>query len=356
MGFSLPQEIIDCILSKLPAKSLARFCCVAKPWRDFIQRPRPNKVVVLLNRTPPKSLALFTLQGENLVPELIELENDFVYSYDANIIGVCNGLILIGISPKTYILWNPFIQKYRQIHCPDWNYLYCLCGFVYDPAAHEHKIVHVCYHENGVRTTGVLRLERTGTTWKEIKTSFPYGFPSSSSGVVINGAPHWVVGNHLSRERSKKIIWFDVAEEKFKEVPKPELECCYCDFDVAALNGSLCITAYRRDQEKKVELWVMKDCGVEESWTKLAVIPIKCKYFLPLSMVKDGDLLAEIDKSEVVVYDLKKETFKHITFSGPMGKIRNRPSFLPISSSRVPQECKVATFVESLVNPAIIGN
>ncbi|KAI4345541.1 hypothetical protein L6164_012654 [Bauhinia variegata] len=356
---SIPQDLIEyCILSKLPGKSLARFRLVSEPWRDFIDKPRPSKVGVLLNRAPPRSLALVTLEGEDLVPKLTELDNDFKYTYNASIMGVCNGLFLIGISSMTYIMWNPFVEEYRQIHCPYWSHPYSFCGFGYNPASDEYKIVHVSYHENEKRTIEVLRFEHDGMKWKEIEEPFPYGLPTCSPGVVVNGAPHWVVGEgqHLSGEKPSKIIYFDVAEENFKDVPKPELGCPSCDFDVAALNGSLCVVAYWHEQEKKVEIWVMKEHGVAESWTKLAVIPRECEFFYPLSLVKENELLAEIDKSEVVVYDLKKETFKHVMFSDPVAKIREGPIFPPPVLHRFYQDdCKVATFVESFVNPATIG-
>ncbi|RCV42409.1 hypothetical protein SETIT_9G214300v2 [Setaria italica] len=34
---ALPDEIVEEILARLPAKSLRRFQCVSRPWRDFIR-------------------------------------------------------------------------------------------------------------------------------------------------------------------------------------------------------------------------------------------------------------------------------------------------------------------------------
>ncbi|XP_028123951.1 putative F-box/kelch-repeat protein At3g17570 [Camellia sinensis] len=113
----LPHQII---LSRLPVKSLLRSKLVCKEWCHSIYTPQFTKlhlsqsqlttthhVALLESRNPPSSIALRSIESHS--DELvIEIHNSFKYLYpNSKIISSCNGLLLIALSHKTFIVWNP---------------------------------------------------------------------------------------------------------------------------------------------------------------------------------------------------------------------------------------------------------
>lgn len=63
------------------------------------------------------------------------------------------------------------------------------------------------------------------------------------------------------------LISFDLATEQFQEVPKRD--CCgldRCLHNLMVLRG--CLSASASHDNKQLEVWVMKEYGVKESWIK----------------------------------------------------------------------------------------
>ncbi|CAL5330197.1 unnamed protein product [Camellia sinensis] len=91
----------------------------------------------------------------------------------------------------------------------------------------------------------------------------------------------------------------------------------YLKFEV--LNGCLCVRHYYL--KKGVDLWVMKEYGVKESWTKLICIEqsnIRFAIYLePLPYSKNGKkVLLQHDFRSFRWYDLEKKTIEMVGING----------------------------------------
>ncbi|MBA0795270.1 hypothetical protein Gohar_006151 [Gossypium harknessii] len=68
---------------------------------------------------------------------------------------------------------------------------------------------------------------------------------------------------------NKELVGFDLGSEEFRFLELPD---CYLDeaffFDIKAMGGDICLTATFRDFIN-VDVWIMKEYGVKESWIKL---------------------------------------------------------------------------------------
>lgn len=101
-------------------------------------------------------------------------------------------------------------------------------------------------------------------SWKKIESSsFHHSGFGYKSGVFVSGALHWVA----STSASDFIVALDLADEKFRIVPSP---ISVGDNELTVLGGCLGV-ASKRYNDSHEDIWVMKEYGVRDSWTKFRV-------------------------------------------------------------------------------------
>ncbi|GJW34556.1 F-box protein-like protein [Tanacetum coccineum] len=150
--------------------------------------------------------------------------------------------------------------------------------------------------------------------------------------VVVNGRLHWVsrpgrLGG-LGGLTGRTIVSFDLKDEQFKLVSKPVNRSNY---HLTVIDG--CLAAAVSCGYGKLEIWVMKDYDVKESWMKrfdihgayLAKVPshdygiwrkaMHEKMVRVLCVLKNGEILMEYRGGSLVKYDPKWKEFKEICVS-----------------------------------------
>ncbi|XP_026379932.1 F-box/kelch-repeat protein At3g23880-like [Papaver somniferum] len=221
-----------------------------------------------------------------------------------SILGACNGLICFGIviDTKTSIcIWNPTTREYRKIHHSNFHNdpkVYCDSGFGYDSKTGDYKMVTIAdskrsgYCEVEVYTFG-LHLSKTILT-------FPHKYPIHAPRVVfLNGALHWISSSTSKQDIYHGILTFDISNEKLMDVPLPEKCILHPEDSKTELHKTIgvlgdCLSLVLVDV-KTVEIWVMQDYGVRESWTKLFTTTqepiIHYPFWMPILSLKTGDIL-----------------------------------------------------------------
>ncbi|XP_058203833.1 F-box/kelch-repeat protein At3g23880-like [Rhododendron vialii] len=341
---NLPQEIIVEILSRLSVKSLLRFTCACKSWRSLISHPKFAKThlsVASLNTDYTHDRLLLRNKGY-YHPDLnscsisaimyeqsataVSLDCPFVGSPDSiSIVGSCNGLVCITIHKSTIILWNPSTRKAKKLpeigmqlneltdsehaFSPMWLHVY---GFGYDESIDDYKVVvvfHVRFKYMQSQNRVAVYTSRTDS-WRRIGDC-PHCLDRTCLGKFASGALHWI-----PIVRSKDIIVsLDLARETFGEVSQPDYvdSCRNLTMDVV---GGCLYTLYNSNR-LGVELWVMKEYGIRESWTKLVAIHDKThslygQLFKPLFILKNGDILMAV-RGHLVQYNPKDGSFFYRT-------------------------------------------
>ena len=157
-------------------------------------------------------------------------------------------------------------------------------------------------------------------TWKDIDYSdFPYNFYFDTQGVTLNGAPHWVLRREeydmeaYSKSVTVVLVYFDPAKEDFYELPLPCMLDKDSKFELGVLGGCLSLTYDPNGSH--FETCVMKKYGVEESWEKLFVIPYFEERLRPLCFTKKGDILKEVSRKKIVIYNLLNNSYKRTVVS-----------------------------------------
>ncbi|XP_058203836.1 F-box/kelch-repeat protein At3g23880-like [Rhododendron vialii] len=352
---NLPYEINVEILLRLPIKSMLRFRCACKSWRSLISDPKIVKThlsivssnssythhrLLLITNVPLcdiKSCSISSIMRHEQSDTAVGVD----YPFDPKgfwIEDSCDGLVCVHTDKKTIFLWNPSTKKSRKLPSitipDDWQ---PACGFGYDTSTDDYKVVLVFkggsnrdYHRNKVAVY-TLRAD----SWRRI-ADCPNSVIVAGKGKFVSGALHWTVRGSSSDEL---IVSLDLAKETYGEVSQPDYNSnggFLSTMDV--LSGYLCMLCRQwRNHGVHVDLWVMKEYGIRESWTKLVAIhdvthPLCGEYFTPKCILNNGDVLMVVGM-RLVRYNPNDGTFSYLKIRG----------FFPNYS--------VYPYIESLVSP-----
>ncbi|OMO85414.1 hypothetical protein COLO4_21630 [Corchorus olitorius] len=144
---------------------------------------------------------------------------------------------------------------------------------------------------------------------------------------LVNGAPHWA--EVASRDGSGcEIVCFDFSKNKLTKIPKPN----HVDYKhdgaprLFDMEGRLCI-GYDYTQEFKIEIWVMMEYGVEESWIKLAVPreDIPRVFHRPIWFAKDDVVSLVQEENSVAIYTGTKRRTEIKSRTNDISKILASP-------------------------------
>lgn len=234
--------------------------------------------------------------------------------------GSSGGLLCLLQYPETFFLLNPTTRESITLR-PDPDYPVKLYGFGYVSLADDYKVIKIA-------ASSMVRVYSTKTnSWKRVQCDFPYNFDaySGKKPACVDGVVHWLVSDPNTFLRTA-IVGFDFNEEKFKEIPLPDKVKPNSKMDIfpgnlGVLRGLLCVSF--EIYPERLELWLMLEYGVRESWNKI-VIPYcltrgkALKGLLPLGILK-GQLLLQLDRRFLFLYDHVKVKFEHLKLSLPQG-------------------------------------
>ncbi|XP_004294751.1 PREDICTED: F-box/kelch-repeat protein At3g06240-like isoform 2 [Fragaria vesca subsp. vesca] len=374
----LPMEIIREILAWLPVKPLCRFRCVSKSWNSLTFDPKFvkmhfNKALehedVLHQRR--RVLVTGVYSGEFYSFSLDEfLDNDDIDNVgcddenhelsvtEVSRVGDVRGssvfysnALMLFESNQRFSLFNPVTRESKVVpvfpklgRCDIINAK--LYGFGFDPSTQDYKMVYmICEDCAAVRRQhphspilmelkfGVYSL-KTGY-WRVIEKGYPYQCLSHGGmGKLLNGGIHWLVYRDYGDLSSMVLLSFVLAEEEVREIPLPprfhnEGGGVY----LSVFRDCLCmILGYGE------EVWIMKEYGVRESWTKIRISIPPCEWVHSGFRKKYYDLLLlEDDENKLVLLNFDKNIFRNLSIRG------------------VPEVGYAVVYLESLVSPNNFG-
>ncbi|KAL6499677.1 hypothetical protein OROGR_027587 [Orobanche gracilis] len=318
----LPEELISEVLYRVPVRSLLRFRCVCKSWKTLISSPQfvkdycrisfsitTDQRLVCLTHTDWRHITTYSLQSlcENVIAPS-ETSSFRVEDRYGLIIGSCNGLVCLCDDLGFFKLRNPFtrLASKRSPPLDVTNQPITMYGFGYDQVNNKYKVL--------ITYDFITKLHTFGTkSWTTIQGVPPCAPPQhwwDRVGKSVSSTLNWLV-----QERDR-IISFDLEKETYGEVllPLPHHMEDHADLpcNLEVLNNCLCL-CYLNDI--RCVLWLMNMYGIQESWTKLILIPC-CKIprpivgslrIRPLCISENGLVLMEVDsnrrKLQLVIYN-----------------------------------------------------
>ncbi|PIA31897.1 hypothetical protein AQUCO_04700037v1 [Aquilegia coerulea] len=190
-------------------------------------------------------------------------------------------------------------------------------GFGFDVISKDFKVVLIlnlnCYqNEVQVYTLG----SNSWRTIGEVSTAAILDFSSA----YVDGSLHWLDRDVGQRGAfRKKILSFNLSSEEFRVIRTPELICRPDNLQLMALGGCLSIVDPFFDNH--IEVWSMKEYGVEESWTKICVSKVcleGLQIFTPkaISVGKNSEIKLLANSSALVSYNIGTGSFTSLEVDG----------------------------------------
>jgi hypothetical protein len=182
---------------------------------------------------------------------------------------------------------------------------------------------------------------RTGV-WEMVKVAGDfkytiYGYSQALvNGALVNGAIHWL-GNH-EREWPNPcvefvIVLFHICDEEFQVMKFPDrlISCLKENYAKIVVYGGL-LSLMEYDHQQYIgfscNIWLMKEYGVVESWTKQFIIDLNGQHIGAIfSFTINGKILWK-GQEKLVLYDPKTNKFTNLGTEAPEGFIFAKNTFV----------------------------
>ncbi|KAK7838374.1 putative f-box protein [Quercus suber] len=295
----LPEAILENILSRLPPKTLIRFRCVSKTWLalignpDFLSKNILNHSILVPNNTAqnpnPPFLLVKAFNNQKLICNFLSYDTlDCLFhiqvQLDLPIVASCHGLV-------------------------------CL----YDGRCQE---IEAEVYRVGSGSWRQIDLGPVIFGFQWVSTTYTNGFPWVST-TYMNGVFFW----WTKQEVGDKIIAFDFSDEIFKTTPLPEIGNADTNSSkLTVLNSFVAILVMTFDHKvnwgcyerwpHSVDIWVLLEFGVKESWNKLFTITAPSTWRRSLGFWKNGELFIENCYNQLVLYDPFTKIEKNLQLNG----------------------------------------
>ncbi|CAH9116527.1 unnamed protein product [Cuscuta europaea] len=348
-----PEEILIEILTRLPVKSLVRFTAVSKSWFFFITRfsfasahlrhsleGNSANSVLLLRRFESKSKKekYEILNSHSLsLTSSSELSSQVACRVGySRVVGCYNGVVCLYddlySDSHAVTLWNPSIRKHLILPPPTIKQgrpLKSVLGFGVNPnCVYDLKVVRVAYERNGdyldlcaLPPEAEIYSLSTGE-WRRISAAGVNFYMTDFiwSQTFVCGAIHWIGCKSLENERfQSSVAVFSMADELFGEIMLPDelTREPAANLYIMALDESISVVKYNREVHRNsCELWVMKEYGVVESWSRLHSIELVEGMERMVGFGKNGDIFFSTNKSELVSYCPNTQVVNKLGFFG----------------------------------------
>ncbi|XP_058784940.1 F-box/kelch-repeat protein At3g23880-like [Vicia villosa] len=352
---TLPFDLITEILSRLPVKLLLRFRCVCKSWNSLISDHKFARKHFNLSTTPnlhvitpyDPSQRRYVLRSYPLQSLFTDLTTNFTqlgFPFNSPfehffhyIVGSCDGILCLADFHNTFVvLWNPSIRKFKELPLFEKPQVAgsAKFGFGYDHLSHSYKVVvlYNSYRCDIIEDTIKIKIYNSRTnSWRSFqKLPFTTEFGPDQSGVHVSGTINWLASTKWRPPLF--ILSFDLGKDSYQKIFPPEFDG---RLELCVLKDCLCILC-------DYDVWVMKEYGVKESWTKLfklSNLPGQRKGLSRSYLTKAFDifeddqvlLVERRNKKKLILYDFTNDTFKVTSLFPTLSEICTESLISPCS-------------------------
>ncbi|XP_073138056.1 F-box protein CPR1-like [Henckelia pumila] len=301
---NLPSEIIINILSRIRIKTILSCKCVCKQLLHLLSTPHFAESHLPFS-TP--GLLIFQSGTNHNLCQIFEYED--------------------GTQQSSLKSTLPRIEGFVE-HPDTWEY-----GFGVSKITGQYKVVRNVHRNSNEtepwRSCGTIQnheclVYTLGTrSWRRLQPGPPFGHYELSRSLFLNGNLHGVVQNHCGSDE-RFITCFDLESESFKPFPTfPPPPVPPVVGTLGILDDCLCHVDIRSEENEITAIWVMKEYGVEKSWTEILVIEQVEEFpssysdlVYPIKAFKNGDILLDSNNCNLFYYSSKAKTCEDVDVIG----------------------------------------
>jgi F-box interacting protein len=231
----------------------------------------------------------------------------------------------------SYFLWNPSITKFKLLPPLENRHIRCFSiSFGYDHFIDNYKVI-------SVSTKNEVFVYTLGTDYWTRLEDIPFDYRIYEMGVFVSGTVNWfatdvIISLHLENESYQKLCPPDLGDENNS-------------WDFGVLRDCLCVIA---NNEIHWDVWIMKEYGNQESWTKLYTIPnmqdrgIDALYWDALYISENDQLLVKCYQLDIhdMTHDIKLVVYDSKTGTSNIPEFQNNYEYT-----------KAKVYIESLISP-----
>ncbi|KAL0362055.1 UNVERIFIED_CONTAM: F-box protein [Sesamum calycinum] len=368
----LPHEIVIDILSRLPITSLIRLSFACRSFNTLSQDP--NLVNLHLSRLSMNESSCLIFHSDYPIRNqlhVVQLSDERLRRIDPpfansmpefSILGSCNGLLCLinTLFRESISLYNPFTRAYLELPKNyDLQDQVIVYGFGFHPVTNDYKVIKIAYHTvsfyrrmarnfrgfktHQTRQESEVRVYSLSRNAWENKGTMPYRLEKwSSPGILVSGRLHWVsLWGKFNGCLSRAIVAYDLADDSFHVIMNPGSVRGpfgrWAGCNLAALDGRLCAAVPVPPGHGALDIWILKDYGVSESWVKEYSVGV----YYPVSMInpeqerslgvwrnmvgkksvrlcvlRSGEVVLEYRGGGLVAYDPESGSLRELVFDG----------------------------------------
>ncbi|KAL3628754.1 hypothetical protein CASFOL_027800 [Castilleja foliolosa] len=340
------EDLMLCVLARLPVKSIIRFKSVCKSWNHLLSTQEFVKLQFKLSSESKNqsflvrtvdwkrrnTISVFNIESNEKKAKI--LDNSLNYTpVGFKIVGCCRGLVCIGIG-QGFILWNPAMNLSKVVSPLKDHGVFesASLGFGYDAEGDDFKVVRIVFlKKKSVMCVSWVEVYSVNSdSWTTINPGFQFSellIYWIDNNVTVNGNPYWFGMVDKFDVIKDFLICFDMSKLVFKIVPLLSLDYNVAQLDLkfVDLNGSLGALVFtwaedediysenwNQENEERIEYvdyWVFDDG--EQIWTKSRRVgPIEVKMGRVLRSLKDGRILSRCPKGQLIVFNTETNLVK----------------------------------------------
>jgi F-box interacting protein len=356
---SLPLELVEEeILCRLPVKTLLRLRCICKSWKYLIsddpkfakKHLRMSKILkhhhhLIVNDIGDRflwDLPLSSVFSKVSKPTVLNIP----ISNSRHILEICScdGILCFTLGQErggrgTAVLCNPSLRKYNTLpplenHHREREVQSSLFSFGYDHFNDVYKVIAISCFKDKNNEVDVYTLG-SNNYWRSIQ-DFPCSSRSMNQpGVFVSGTVNWLAYEVSNSSCCRFIVSLDLEKESYQKIHQPDLDKDH--WTLGMFKDCLCIFA---SNDMFLDVWIMKEYGINESWTKLYNVPYVRKHYTYLKTV----YIYDDDQVLFSFYDLKNSKSKLVVYNSNNGNVKI-PKIKHISDLPDPE-----IYVESLIS------
>ncbi|WCJ31374.1 hypothetical protein M5689_012874 [Euphorbia peplus] len=293
----MPSKIWEDILTRLNVKTLTRCKCVSKGWFNLISSPyfqdlhcfRSQQNLHLLSRS------------------ILYYHNDFGFNFAGVWFVLPHGPVF---------MYNP--ATLRLVALPPTLTLQPQCvGFGYVRSSKCYRVVQFIYGKSTQRIEcSIMQLGRgaksSELSWRVLEQACPYFVEEFSLPAFARETIYWNISRNQTRRDNDDILSFNIEKDELSVIPHPPdwIHTPHNWMQLVNLDGRLCLLQI---SPSHIAIWVRRD----HQWHRGVVIDIKAidrTHVGQIMYIKNGELIFASLRNHLLLYDIKKRSFKRLHF------------------------------------------